>query len=307
MKHQLSKIKPLDTVKALRAAEAERERPESTGQPVFVHVAPQDIGERLELFQPRRPGWGTRTLESDYVKRLKTRIQRKGEIDPVLVVKLAGQWVVVDGHHRLAAYRSLKHVTPIKCEWFAGTVREAMDAGLDNNEKIHLSMQQGDKWEAAWLRTVMDWGKEDWSVSKADVVRLTGSSDGIVAKMRRAVTRHHDYAKHGVCHPEGEKLHTILGSDLSIHTWSKVNQVLLDLSPKEFDASEAAAKLSGQLTRRMTNQLSEDPEVTAQAWLYDREAYPKLLEAMQQYLRSQQEAARAEDDQGAYGGLEDDD
>jgi len=308
MKHQLSKIKPLDTVKALRAAEAELERPESTGAPVFIHVAPQEIVERLELFQPRRPGWGTRTLEMSHVNSLKARIVRKGELDPPLVVKLAGKWTVVDGHHRLAAYAKAKYTAPIKCEWFAGTVREAMDASLSRNEKTHLRVDQGDKWEAAWLRTQLDWNGDDWRSSKAQVVTLTGCGEGTVAKMRQAFKRHYNYSRHGEHHAIGEKLHNTLGPDLLIHTWSKVNRVLLDLSPKEFDASEAAAKLSGQLTRRMTNKLSEDPEVTAQAlWLYDRETYPKLLEAMQQHLRSQQEAERAEADQGTYGSLEDDD
>src|SRR6266581_1688123 len=120
MKHQLSKIKALDTVKALREAEAQLERPEITnGGPVYVQVPPQDIGERVEIFQPRRPGWGTRKLETSHVNKLKTRIQRKDELDPVLVVKLAGKWIVVDGHHRLAAYEKAKHTAPIKCEWFA--------------------------------------------------------------------------------------------------------------------------------------------------------------------------------------------
>ena len=53
--------------------------------------------------------------------------------------------------------------------------------------------------------------------------------------------------------------------------------------------------------RRLTDTLSRDPEVTARAlWLYDRDQYPKLIEAMQQHLRSQQATERAEEDQAAY-------
>jgi hypothetical protein len=82
MKHQLSKITVSDTAKALRIAEAQIERPEaSNGGPAYVQVKPQDIRERLELFQPRRPGWGTRTLETKHVTNLATRIERKGELD----------------------------------------------------------------------------------------------------------------------------------------------------------------------------------------------------------------------------------
>lgn len=308
MKHQLSKIKPIDTVKALREAEAELERPENTVGPVYVHAAPQDIVERLELFQPRRPGWGMRTLETSHVNNLKARIIRKGELDPPLVVKLAGRWTVVDGHHRLAAYAKAKHTAPIKCEWFAGTVREAMDASLSRNEKKHLEVDQGDKWEQAWLRTQLDWTGEGWTSSKHQVVTLTGSGEGTVAEMRKAFKLHYNYSRHGEHHPIGEKLHNRLGPDLRIHTWWKVKEVLRDVSPKEHNANEAAAKLAGQLTRKLTNKLSEDPEVTAQAlWLYSPDTYFPLLEAMQRHLRNQLEAERAEADQGAFGGLEDDD
>jgi hypothetical protein len=83
MKHQLSKISVHDTAGALQDAEARLERPEvNGGGPVYVQVRPKDIGERLELFQPRRPGWGTRTLETKYVNELATRITRKGDAGP---------------------------------------------------------------------------------------------------------------------------------------------------------------------------------------------------------------------------------
>jgi hypothetical protein len=65
-----------------------------------------------------------------------------GELDPVVVIKLkeyadnpyTGErsellgrcWIIVDGHHRLEAYRKNKHEKPILCEWFDGTAREAM-------------------------------------------------------------------------------------------------------------------------------------------------------------------------------------
>jgi hypothetical protein len=63
------------------------------------------------------------------------------------------------------------------------------------------------------------------------------------------------------------------------------------------DANEVAAKLAGQLTRRMTNLLSLDPEVTAQAlWLYDPALCPKLVEALQAHMRSVEEAERADEE-----------
>jgi hypothetical protein len=219
MKHQLSKISVRDTAKALQEAEAQLTRPEASGGPVYVQIQPQYIKERLELFQPRRPAWGTRTLDAKYVNKLVTRIKRKGEIDPVWVVKLGHEWVVIDGHHRIAAYAKVKHPFPIKCEWFAGSVREAMDASLNHNEKIHLEMDQGDKAEAAWARTLLDWDGKNWSSSKAQVVTLTGCGDGTVAHMRRVVKWHHNYRTRADQHPTGEKLCTTLGIASSSPTW----------------------------------------------------------------------------------------
>ena len=174
MKHQLSKITPQVTAKALREAEARLVKPEVIeGHPVYVDLKPEDIKERLELFQPRRPGYGLRTLDTNHVNALALRIKRKGELDKPLVVKFGTvnphtgevdghEWVVVDGHHRLAAYRKVEWAGTIKCQWFDGSVRAAMDESVQRNEKAHLRIEQGDKHEAAWTRTVLDWDGEKW-------------------------------------------------------------------------------------------------------------------------------------------------
>lgn len=296
MKHQLGKIRVRDTAEALQTAEAQLERPEvNGGRPVFVELRPQDIRERLDLFQPRRPGYGLRKVDTRHVNKLAARISRKGELDALLVVKLGHEWVVVDGHHRVAAYLKEKHKGTITCEWFAGTVREAVDEGLRRNEKTHLEIDQGDKAEEAWKRTLLGWG------SKRDVVNLTGCGEGTVAKMRRVVRWHKDHATGRQQSPMGEKLVTALGKDLRVHSWSKVNGITLDLTPKEWDMNNAAAKLARNLVTRMTNKLSDDPEVTARAlWLYDRDLCPRLIVALQEYMKESLKEERNLEDQAAY-------
>lgn len=297
MKHQLSKLTVADTESALLSAEARLVRPEvNGGGPAYVQVKPKDIGECLELFQPRRPGYGTRTLETKYVNELATRITRKGELDPVTVVKLKNglkrggyEWIVVDGHHRIAAYLKLKRKETITCEWFAGSAREAADESLSRNEKIHLRVDQGDKAEEAWKRTLLGWG------SKAEVVGITGCGEGTVAKMRRAAARYQKHVSGAEKTPMGEKLYNAFRGGLREHKWSAVNRVLLDLTPTEWNAHDAAVKLSRNLTMRMTNKLSENPEVTAEAlWLYDRTMCPELVEALKKRIGSEGEAEKLE-------------
>jgi hypothetical protein len=247
-----------------------------------------------------------RTLDTKHVNALVVRIRRKGDMDPPLVVKLetvnqdtgevdGHEWVVVDGHHRLAAYRKAKHTEAIRCQWFSGSVREAMDASVHRNEKIHLPIEQGDKHEAAWTRTLLDWDGKTWTSSKQDVVKLTGCSERMVAYMRQVVKRHHDYAHHGIVHPDGERLHTMLGPDLSRHPWSKVNRARLGMTEKQESMDDFAAKLSRQLNSRMPILRTANPEATARAlWLFDKDLCPKLVQALQAVIAEEQEAAEEE-------------
>jgi hypothetical protein len=295
MKHQLNKkITPYATAKALREAERQLVKPEGNGGgPVYVEVHPQDIKERLELFQPRRPGWGTRTLDAQHVKRLTKRIRQKGEIEPLLVVKLGGEWIVVDGHHRTAAYRKLIWDEPIKCQWFAGGVREAMDAGMHRNERTHLPIDQGDKHEAAWTRTALDWDGNKWGSSKDDVANLTGCSPRTVGHMRQAVRHHHDYVHHGVASGLGERLSTALGPDLSRYSWNRVNIVRLNVTPEDRDLNWEAASLAKQLDKRMPILRSTDPELTAHAlWIYSKDLCPGLVEALQARIEKEERRER---------------
>jgi Recombinase len=80
------------------------------------------------------------------------RIGIDGELDPVLVIRLGKEWVCVDGHHRIAAYRLRKHKKPIRCEWFTGTPTEAVDESMRRNKKDTLPVPSADRREEAWRR-----------------------------------------------------------------------------------------------------------------------------------------------------------
>jgi hypothetical protein len=274
---------------ALRGAEELLEQPpKSRNAPVHVHVKPKDIQTMQELFQPRRFSAGLREVDPKHVKDLATRITRKGELDPVLVVKLTGpygsRWVCVDGHHRVAAYKSLRRTETIKCEWFAGTLREATDESLQRNEVAKLGVPQADRFEEAWRRTLNGWG------SKRDVVTLTGTSDGMVAMMRRVMKYH--WAQDT---PKGQGLRAELGSDLRVHSWSRVRAAWVGLTPEEWSIEEEAAKLARILSNRLTNKLSQNPEVTARAlWIYDPDLCGNLVGALQDHMREQAEKEREE-------------
>jgi hypothetical protein len=245
---------------------------------VYADLNVKQIKTRLELFQPRRFSAGLRAVDPRHVKALKTRIGRKGELDPVLVVRLGDEWVCVDGHHRIAAYEQEKpNGTIIKCEWFRGSVIEAANESLRRNEVIKLPVNQSDRFEEAWRRTVNGWG------SKREVSTLTGASSTMVAMMRRVVKQHREQST-----PHGRELRTKLGSDLSTYSWSRVRSEWVGLTPTERDQQEEAAKLARLINNKLTNLLSRDAAVTAKAlWLYDEDLCRELVDELKQCVEKE--------------------
>jgi ParB-like nuclease family protein len=152
---------PDDIAEALKEAERQLKQPPDGKQQV-VQIRPSLIATGPELFQPR--GFASRNaLDTGHVKKLVRRIATKGELKPPLVVQLGTEWVCVDGHHRIAAY--LRHhgeqwSGTIRCQWFSGTIREAVDESVRRNDEVKLEMRLGDKYEAAWQRVVLGWGSK---------------------------------------------------------------------------------------------------------------------------------------------------
>jgi hypothetical protein len=247
--------------KALAEAERTLERPSGTKARV-VNVKPADVRTRAELFQPRRFSEGLREVDAKHVKDLSVRIGKKGELDPIIIIKIGGQWVCVDGHHRLAAYRAVKWKGTIACEWFPGTVAEATDVSLLKNEVAKLPIRQADRFEEAWRRTVMGRG------SKSQVVAITGVSDGTVALMRRI------WKSYRTQDVPGKRLKELRG-DITEELWEYTRMSWLGIEGGDFDAGIAlqarAARLARQMSNRLTNSLSKDAETTARAlYIYDQ-------------------------------------
>ena len=257
--------------KAMASAESGLERPKGAAR--IVDIKPAAVTTWVELFQPRKFSEGLYEVDAKHVKDLKTRIGKKGELDPIIVVKIGGRWVCIDGHHRLAAYGSLKWKGTIRCLWFAGSIAEAMDESLLKNEVIKLPINQGDRFEEAWRRTLMGRG------SKSQVVAITGVSDGTVALMRRI------FKSYQMQDLPGKRLKEQRG-DIMEARWQYTRMAWLGLEGEAFDAEEEAqaraARLARRMTGRLTNSLSMDAETTARAlYIYD----PLLCEPLAGALR----------------------
>lgn len=103
------------------------------------------------------------------------------ELDPMAVwIGEDGQYIVVDGHHRLAAYRKHGWEGDVIVEVYTCDRSEARLLALAENAKARLPMTQTDKANAAWALVC-----DEFSYSKRQIVEATGISDGTVGTMRR--------------------------------------------------------------------------------------------------------------------------
>lgn len=163
-------------------------------------LAPQalEIGSIIELpslFQPR--GWSLEMWAGNSVEHVRrmARVLKGGKaLDPLLVMSFGNEWYLVDGHHRLAAYREAKWVAPIPVvalqSALSGIARVSLaeDESLAQNSKNTLNLNDREKTDAAWraivARPVM---------SKRDTSKQYEVSKSSVANMRRVKQELLDY------------------------------------------------------------------------------------------------------------------
>jgi hypothetical protein len=236
--------------KALAEAEKEFARSrKKRGKSKHVSLRTSEIKERLELFQPREFSYGASTVDPDWVKELARRTGIDGELDPVLVIHIGSEWVCVDGHHRIAAYRMRNHKKPIKCEWFCGTPTQAVEESMRRNKKNTLPIPNADRLEEAWRRVLLDQG------SKREIVKACSVGPSTVANMRKAKRRYE-------ADPEFAAL---VGRPLLETSWGIMKLAARNGDDKETDLQERAGVLARTLSRKMTDLLKRDPMVTAYA------------------------------------------
>lgn len=258
------------SAKALKEGIARAEKLRSLrGRPAdgIISVKPFQIRMQPEVFQIREFSFGLRNTDNEFVKKLARAIGTVGELDPPVVIKIGGEWICVDGHHRIEAYKKAGWRQPIKCVWFDGTVREAVDESMRLNSKDRLNVPQRDRLEMAWKLVILG------DHSKAEIVQLCGVGEGSVSHMRRITRVYAD--KNDV----GAKLfRKQLAVPLEDASWTSARLAFAGVEPKERDDEERAAKLARRINSKLTNLLSREPRITARALtIYDPELPTALM------------------------------
>lgn len=93
---------------------------------------------------------------ADHVRTLQAALkEQRGSVDepmldPIGVRWTAGRWVVIDGHHRLEAYRETQVSYPVAVRVLNVSLADAVTEALKENKKAHLPMTKAERLEAAW-------------------------------------------------------------------------------------------------------------------------------------------------------------
>lgn len=153
------------------------------------HLPVSDIRQAPELFQPRFDSIAYAPGRSEaHVAELRQALGRGEKLDPVTVVAFGSEWFLVDGHHRIAAYRATERgdAVPVRVEHrdIDGEARVtwAVELSCAENKKAKLAMSREDKLDAAWRASVVD-----PSLSKAQVASRYGVGSATVGNMRAAL------------------------------------------------------------------------------------------------------------------------
>jgi ParB-like chromosome segregation protein Spo0J len=217
--------------------------PKTTSRP--HHLLLREIGSDPEKFQWRIPQFN-KVESAEHVRTLVRALRDNEEpFEALVVFPIESRFYVVDGHHRLAAYKKVRWKRPIPVRVFEGTLEEARLAALDGNVRDKLRMSGPEKREAAWKLV------REGKLSKAGIVKRGVASEGTVGAMRRVLKKLKDD-----------------GIDPMQLSWIKARRVGTDdteLDADDWKEKKARKIVDALLEAKIGQGLAKDPEVTALA------------------------------------------
>ncbi len=204
------------------------------------------LDELPKVFQIR-----SAEVDDRHVSDLLKALNIHGALDPIMVWRCGGRNFVVDGHHRIAAYRLWRKSKELPVVFFKGTVDEAIEHAEAVNGKASLGITYEERSNYAWKLVVH--AELLGKLSKAQLVRRANIAKGTIDNMRAAFA--------------------ILGERaVSLPSWrdamTEWKRGLQD-GDQEFDESwqEAEAmKIVDRLGKEFGKRLAKRPEIAAKAF-----------------------------------------
>lgn len=170
-----------------------------------------EIVARPDLFQVRG------STDAKHVADLAEIIRgTEGDLEPLLLIELGEEAVIINGHHREAAYRAVYGETdpahPVPVRWFSGDPIQALTRATGENSKTCLVMTREQRKDAATRLA----GMVGTNLSKAELAKATGLSTSTIAEIRAGLKKVQELATgDGPLRQEaGEALASLRWSDI---------------------------------------------------------------------------------------------
>jgi hypothetical protein len=257
--------KPTSLTQTLQALQAELASGKPPPHPLPDELPLKDIRLADAVFQPRTFD-GTRAESAEHVNTLKDAIKNspEGVIEPLVVWWSGKHWLVLDGHHRLKAYRQLlrerHYARPplIPVEAYPGTLNQAIARAVELNSRDKLPMTKEDKAERAWKLVALN----DPTFSRDAIARATGMSDRTVGNMREARKRFLSEQ------PDSEPLDW---------TWAQIKAGRIKPDRDDDWVEQEATRWSQRLIREFGPKIGQNPTILARALEITAKRLPKRL------------------------------
>lgn len=205
-------------------------------------LAWKDIHQEPALFQARGG-----ELYEPHLSDLASAIGREGRLDPVEVIQVGQQAVLIEGHHRMEAYRRANVTEGVPVVYFTGTVEEAVAESGRANSRAKLPMPLRERNDYAWKLVKLGRHSIKETASAANI------SERQVAIMRKVAKALGD----GVFGYERWMAALRASKGIAPLTWE----------PDEIEARKEAQaqEYAERLSKAFYNKLTNNPEIAARA------------------------------------------
>jgi ParB-like chromosome segregation protein Spo0J len=141
------------------------------------HLRPSQIIEVHSVFQIRGE-----SPDHTHVSALLDVLKRGGSLKPITVWRCGEGAILIDGHHRLHAYKQrqkqLRQPLLVPVEWFHGSIDEAIEQAAAANNEVKLPLNSQQRKNFGWRLVILN------RHSKAEIAKMAGISERTVANMR---------------------------------------------------------------------------------------------------------------------------
>jgi len=143
-----------------------------------------------DLYQPRKTNETSGVSDNSHVDKLAAHLKDpEADLDPITVLHVNGQNIVIDGHHRLKAYKKAKNKSVPVRYYTKGPLEALVEAGKEN-VKDRLQMSHAEKSQRAW-----DLVRSGLPLTVKQIQQASGRSKRTVASMREQLKKYQQAGK----------------------------------------------------------------------------------------------------------------